>query len=152
MKDISSDWSHENEGADSWSPYDVLGHLIHGEKTDWIERSCRILGYRESNKFKPFDRFAQFEDSKGKTLNELLVEFERLRAKNIIELNSLKISDEKLHLNGVHPEFGTVNLRQLLATWVVHDLGHISQISRVMAHQYKTEVGPWKAYLRILND
>lgn len=150
LNDLSNDWVYENEGINTWNPFDIVGHLIHGEKTDWIVRCNIILRNNSNNKFAEFDRFAQFENSKGKSLTELLNEFEQLRTKNIKELNSLNISNKELNLKGIHPEFGTINLRQLISTWVVHDLGHISQISRVMAKQYKDEVGPWIAYLGIL--
>jgi len=152
LKDLSSEWISENEGNDTWSPCDIVGHLIHGERTDWIIRAKIILSKRKENTFEPFDRFAQFTNNKGKSLNELLVEFEQLRSQNIEELKTLNISDKELTLQGVHPELGTVNLKQLLSTWVVHDLGHIIQISRVMAKQYKEEVGPWKEYIGILKD
>lgn len=152
LKNLSVEWVTENEGENSWSPYDIVGHLIHGEKTDWIKRIKIILDKDETRTFQKFDRFAQFESSKGKLLNELLVEFSQLRSKNIEELKYLNISDNDLNSKGIHPELGTVSLKQLLSTWVVHDLGHISQISRVMAKQYKTEVGPWAEYLGILRD
>lgn len=150
LNDLPEDWIKKNEGKDTWSPYDVIGHLVHGEKTDWISRAKIILSEEEDRSFKPFDRFAQFEESKGKSINQLLDEFRVLRETNLIELESLNISDKDLQLNGMHPEFGTVTLEQLLSTWVVHDLGHIAQISRVMAKQYEDEVGPWKTYLGIL--
>ncbi len=146
---LSSGWTTCNEGGESWSAYDIVGHLIHGEHTDWIERLEIILDRTDKN-FQPFDRFAQFEESKGKTLQELLAEFERLRMNNIRYLKSRNIHDEQLDLTGIHPVFGTVTLRQLLSTWVAHDLNHLAQICRVMAHQYKQDVGPWKEFLPIL--
>ena len=152
LQDISADWTSPNEGGDSWSVYDIIGHLIHGEKTDWVPRTEIILSENSDKKFSPFDRFAQFEDSKGKTLNQLLTEFKTLRESNIEQLRSKKITDKNLEEIGIHPVFGNVTLSQLLSTWVVHDLNHIAQISRVMAKQFKVEVGPWTEYLRILQS
>lgn len=151
LRDISYDWSSKNEGGDTWSPYDILGHLIHGEKTDWIPRLKIILSGKSERNFEPFDRFAQFEESKGKSLAALLEAFVTLRSQNIAYLKSENII-ENLNATGVHPAFGEVTLRQLLSTWVVHDLNHIAQISRVMANQYKEDVGPWIAYLKILQS
>lgn len=150
LRDLPSDWVSPNEGEDTWSPYDVIGHLVHGEKTDWLTRTKIILSKGDHKNFKPFDRFAQFEDSKGKSINQLLDDFRTLREDNLAELQSLNITELQLELQGKHPEFGTVTLNELLSTWVAHDLGHIAQISRVMAKQYEDEVGPWKAYLGIL--
>ncbi len=150
LKGLSPEWVMNNEGNDTWSPYDILGHLIHGEKTDWIVRMDIILSHSDDKTFQPFDRFAQFEQSKGKTLQQLIDEFKELRKHNIAILISKKISDSTLNKTGIHPAFGTVTLSQLLSTWVVHDLSHIAQIARVMAKQYKTAVGPWQAYLPIL--
>ena len=149
---LSDDWLFATEGDDTWSPYDVVGHLIHGEKTDWIPRLKVILGNAENKTFKPFDRFAQFEDSKGKCIIQLLDEFETLRQENLNVLQQLNLSRVQLQQKGMHPELGEVCLSQLLACWVTHDLGHIAQISRVMAKQYKNEVGPWVAYIPILNE
>jgi len=152
LKGLSQEWIMNNEGSDTWSPYDILGHLIHGEKTDWIVRMEIIISDNNDKTFQPFDRFAQFEQSKGKTLQQLIDEFKELRNQNIAILNSKKITGSTLNKTGIHPAFGTVTLGQLLSTWVVHDLGHIAQIARVMAKQYKTEVGPWQAYLPILDS
>jgi uncharacterized damage-inducible protein DinB len=150
LEDLAKEWIHQNEGENTWSPYDIVGHLIHGEKTDWIARAEIILENDLDKKFESFDRFAQFENSKGKSLNQLLDEFEKLRIENLNKLKQMDLSTENLTLEGIHPEFGPVTLKQLLATWVAHDLNHIAQISRVMAKQFKTEVGPWKEYLGIL--
>lgn len=150
LKGISDEWAHSNEGPETWSPYDVVGHLIHGETTDWITRMELILSESENKKFKPFDRFAQFEESKGKTLEQLIEEFKAVRKKNIDHFKSKNITEEHLDRTGIHPSFGTVTLRQLLSTWVAHDLGHLGQISRVMAKRYTHDVGPWYEYLRIL--
>lgn len=152
LADLPAEWIQGYEGPETWSPFDVVGHLIHGEQTDWIPRARIILEHRESRTFEPFDRFAQFEASQGKTLGDLLGEFERLRAENLETLRGLDLSPDDLARKGRHPELGTVTLRQLLATWVVHDLGHITQIARAMATQYGDEVGPWRAYLSILGS
>ena len=150
LKNLSDEWLYSNEGENTWSPFDILGHLIHGEITDWMPRFEIIIDDDPDKRFKPFDRFAQFQDSKGKTVNDLLEDFKDLRKKNLEKLNSYNITSEMLNKEGIHPEFGEVTLLQLLSTWVVHDLEHIAQICRVMAKQYKAEVGPWKDYLPIL--
>ena len=150
LQGISADWTSANEGGETWSVYDIIGHLIHGEKTDWIPRTDIILSERSDKTFRPFDRFAQFEDSKGRTLIQLLAEFKILRDSNVAQIRSKNITVKNLEEKGIHPAFGEVTLSQLLSTWVVHDLNHIAQISRVMAKQYTAEVGPWKEYLRIL--
>jgi hypothetical protein len=152
LSGLSADWITANEGENTWNPYDIIGHLIHGEKTDWIVRARLILSNQENKTFVPFDRFAQFENSKGKSLTELLDEFKALRIKNIAALKSMHIDDNTLNQKGIHPDFGEVTLRQLLATWVVHDLDHIAQISRVMAKHYNEDVGPWIEYLKILRQ
>lgn len=152
LSGLSDDWVKNNEGENTWSPFDVVGHLIHGEKTDWIPRLKIILEKGEKKAFEPFDRFAQFENSKGKQLDSLLAEFARLRQKNLHFLKILILDDAALDQEGCHPEFGVITVRQMLAAWTVHDLGHIVQISRVMARQYETEVGPWKKYLKVLQE
>jgi hypothetical protein len=136
--------------AGDWQPFDVVGHLIHGEETDWIPRARLILGRGENRTFESFDRFAQFEKSKGKRLSDLLTEFRELRDRNLAELRSWDLAAEQLELTAMHPELGEVTLSQLLATWVVHDLNHIRQIATAMALRYETKVGPWKEYLSIL--
>lgn len=140
-----------NEGPDTFSPYDVVGHLLHGEKTDWVIRIRRILDYGTAMAFEPYDRFAQFEESKGKDLLQLMNEFEQLRNENLVWLKSVKLNEDDLDKKGMHPTLGEVTLRNLLATWVVHDLTHIAQITRVMAKQYKEEMGPWPEFFRILS-
>ncbi|SNY99956.1 DinB family protein [Flagellimonas pacifica] len=152
LNDLPKEWTQENEGDSTWSPFDVVGHLIHGEKTDWMVRTEIILGDSPNKEFEPFDRFAQFENSKGKTLKVLLEQFKELRAENLKTLRVKNISAADYSRKGIHPEFGAITLSQLLSAWVVHDLGHIAQISRVMAKQYKEEVGPWPKYLTILNS
>ena len=152
LSNLSSPWTSNNEGGETWSPYDVLGHLIHGEKTDWITRAEIIISDSGDKKFESFDRFAQFESSKSKNLIQLLEEFKDARSKSIARLKQLNITDEQLTRTGIHPKFGEVTLSQLLSTWVVHDLDHISQITRVMAKQYKEAVGPLVEYLKILRQ
>lgn len=152
LKDLPENWTMHNEGGKSWSPFDVVGHLIHGDKTDWIERTKIILFEGPDKTFTPFDRFAQFEESKGKNMNQLLQEFRKLRVANIKTLEELKITDDQLDKTALHPSLGKVTLRNLLATWTAHDLNHIYQIVRVMAKQYKSEVGPWVQYLRLVNE
>jgi len=149
---LAPTWTHQNEGADTWSPYDVLGHLIHGERTDWMARMDIILNDEGDKRFVPFDRFAQFRESEGKSLGELLREFREVRTANVAHVRSLNLDDRALDKTGIHPTFGEVTLRQLLSTWTVHDLDHLVQISRVMAKQLKTDVGPWVAFLRIVRD
>ncbi|MEQ9467218.1 MAG: DinB family protein [Ekhidna sp.] len=150
LEGLPKDWTAPNEGPDTWSPYDVVGHLIHGEVTDWIPRAEIILS-QSGTHFTPFDRFAQFENSKGKNLQQLLDEFAVLRSQNIAKLQSFNLTEEDLKLEGTHPALGSVTLKNLLATWTVHDLNHIVQISRVMAKQYKEEVGVWTEYLAVLH-
>lgn len=151
LEGLSAEWIFNNEGPETWSPYHILGHLIHGEKTDWIERMNIILSQSEVREFTPFDRFAQMNWDESITIEELLIEFETLRSKNIEILRSKNISSDQFELTAIHPSLGQVSLRELLSTWVVHDLGHIGQISRVMAKQYSDQVGPWKTFLRVLN-
>lgn len=148
---LSDEWVTGNEGPETFSPYDVVGHLIHGEKTDWPNRAQMILEYGISKTFIPYDRFAQYEESKGKTLQQLLEEFDVLRKKNMKWFRSLTLTEDDLDKKGVHPVFGQVTLRQLLSTWVIHDLTHIAQVTRVMAKQYKGEMGPWIDFFRIMN-
>ena len=150
LKDLPPAWATANEGGDSWSPYTVVGHLIHGEETDWVPRARIILEHGEAQAFTPFDRFAQFEKSRGKSLAELLDEFAALREANLAALTALQITPAQLSRRGRHPELGSVTLGQLLATWVAHDLSHVAQILRVMCRQYSEAVGPWKQYLPIL--
>lgn len=144
-------WTEPNEGPDTWSVFDIVGHLIHGERTDWIARATIILEQGANRRFAPFDRLAMFRDSRGKSLAQLLDEFEALRAKNLVTLRAWQLTEAQLALTGEHPAFGTVTLRQLLATWVAHDLGHLAQVARVMAKQYRDAVGPWRAYLPVMD-
>ena len=144
-------WTATNEGPDTFSPYDNVGHLIHGERTDWIPRARIILAQGANRRFEPYDRFAQIRESKGKNLAQLLDDFEGLRAENLTTLRGWNLSDREFALEGEHPELGAVTLRQLLAAWVVHDLGHIAQTTRVMAKQYREAIGPWRAYLPVVD-
>ena len=150
LQNLSKEWTTANEGEDTWSTYDIIGHLIHGEKTDWVPRIKIILSAGNDRAFESFDRFAHFEESKDKTLLQLLDEFSALRKKNIEYIISQNLNEHDLEKTGVHPAFGKVTLSQLMATWTVHDLNHISQLTRVMAKQYKEAVGPWVEYLSIL--
>lgn len=143
-------WVKRNEGPDTWSAYDILGHLIHGERTDWVPRMEIILSNKRNKTFEPFDRFAQFREDQNLTMSQLLEEFTVMRERSLSNLRSKKLTEAMLTKKGVHPEFGEVTLAHLLATWVVHDLNHIHQICRVLAKQYGTEVGPWAQYLGIL--
>jgi hypothetical protein len=151
LSGLSPEWVDATEGPETWSPYDIVGHLIHGERTDWIPRAKIILAQGPDLRFTPFDRFAQFRESEGKTLADLLDEFEQLRAESVAALDEWQLSDDQLSLEGVHPAFGAVTLRQLLATWVAHDLGHIAQTARVLAKQYRDAVGPWREYLPVMD-
>lgn len=151
LEGLPDTWITATEGVDTWSPYDVIGHLIHGERTDWIPRARHILA-GETRPFDKFDRTAQFTVSQGKSLGDLLVEFAALRRDNIAALREMNLTREDLDRKGMHPELGEVTLGQLLATWVVHDLDHVAQIARVMAKAYASAVGPWTAYLSILHD
>ena len=144
-------WTDATEGPDTWSPYIIVGHLINGERTNWIPRAQVILARGPDRRFPPFDRIAQFRESYGKSLRDLLDEFARLRDGSVETLRGWHLTDAQLGLEGEHPEFGTVTLRQLLATWVAHDLGHIAQTARVMAKQYREAIGPWRAYLPIMD-
>jgi len=141
-----------NEGPETFSPFDVVGHLIDGEETDWMARAKIILAQGKDPRFEPYDRFRHKARNRGRSIQSLLEEFARLRAANLDQLRSWKLTSEKLDLTGIHPTFGRVSLRQLLATWVVHDLGHLAQVARVMAKQSKDDVGPWVPFLPVLTD
>lgn len=144
-------WTSANGGPDTWSPFDILGHLIHGERTDWIARAQLILAQGAERRFAPFDRFAQFRESEGKSIDSMLDEFAALRAASLATVAEWRLTDAQLALTGEHPVFGAVTLRQLLSTWTAHDLGHIAQITRVMAKQYRDAVGPWREYLPVMD-
>jgi hypothetical protein len=150
LRGMPTVWVRGNEGTDTWSAFDIVGHLIVGERTDWMLRVRVILDSGESRPFDPFDRFAQKRESQGKSLEQLLDDFARLRTENLAALQALNLQPEDLTRRGRHPALGVVTLAELLATWAVHDLTHVHQLSRVMAHQYRDAVGPWKAYLGVL--
>jgi DinB family protein len=150
LRDLPDTWTLRNEGDHTWSAFDIVGHLIHGERTDWMPRVRTVLQFGESRPFESFDRLGHMRDSEGKSLGQLLDEFSRLRSESLSELRGLNLQNEDLERRGRHPVFGTVTLSQLLATWADHDLTHLHQISRVMAHQYRDAVGPWIRYLGVL--
>ena len=150
LRDLPETWALRNEGENTWSAFDVVGHLIHGERTDWMPRAGMILQSGEAQTFEPFDRWGHVRVSQGKSLGQLLEEFGGLRLENLIELRALNLRQEDLERRGRHPALGVVTLSELLATWAAHDLTHLHQISRVMAHQYREAVGPWSAYLGVL--
>lgn len=151
LRGLPENWTAGHEGGETWSPFDVLGHLVHGERTDWMPRVHILLEHGETMTFPRFDRLAQFQSSRGRTLPELLDEFASLRQSSLRDLDALRLSTQDLDRTGRHPAFGVVTLRQLLSTWVAHDLDHIVQISRVLAKQYTDEVGPWREYLGVIN-
>jgi hypothetical protein len=150
LRDLPDTWTLRNEGPDTWSPFEIVGHPIHRERTDWMSRTRMILHAGESEAFEPFDRWGQKRELEGKSLEQLLDEFARVRSENLAELRALNLRPEDLERRGRHPALGTVTLSQLLATWAMHDLTHLHQISRVMAHQYRDAVGPWSRYLGVL--
>ncbi|HEV3057573.1 MAG TPA: DinB family protein [Vicinamibacterales bacterium] len=150
LRDLPDAWTLRNEGDKTWSAFDIVGHLIHAERTDWMPRVRMVLQSGETRTFEPFDRMGLVRESQSKSLNELLDEFDRLRSGNLGDLRSLNLRQEDLERRGRHPALGAVTLSQLLATWAAHDLTHLHQISRVMAHQYREAVGPWSSYLGVL--
>lgn len=150
LRGLPNIWVRGNEGRDTWSPFDIVGHLIFGERADWMPRVRMILENGEGRAFDPFDRFAQFKESQGKTLEQLLDDFARVRRENLAALQALNLKPEDMARRGRHPALGVVTLSGLLATWAVHDLTHVHQLSRVMAYQYREAVGPWIAYLGVL--
>ena len=152
LSNLPEAWVAANNGKDTWSAYDIVGHLIHGEITDWIPRAEIILSNRDNREFEPFDRFAMFEESKGKSIQDLLEEFRKLRGTSLDTLHSLSLTISDLDRTGFHPSLGEVTLRELLATWAVHDLSHLGQIAQVLARQYSGEVGPWIEFLGITDE
>ena len=151
LRDLPDPWVRLNEGDKTWSAFDVLGHLIHGEEADWIPRARVILQHGTGQAFEPFDRFAQFKLSEGKSVSQLLDMFARLRERSLVDLAEMRLTPELLDKEGLHPALGVVTLKQLLSTWVAHDLDHLVQTARVMAKGYTEAVGPWRAYLGVLN-
>lgn len=150
LRDLPEAWTFQNEGEGTWSAFDVVGHLIHAERTDWIPRARIILQFGETRTFEPFDRRAQERESQGKSLGQLLDEFDHFRSEKLDELRALNLRPQDLERRGRHPALGVVTLSELLAAWVAHDLTHLHQISRIMAYQYRAAVGPWSAYLGVL--
>ena len=151
LSGLGPEWLDATEGPETWSPYVIMGHLVHGERTDWIVRARLIVEQGADLRFAPFDRFAQLRESQGLSLDALLASFEGLRCESLATLDGWQLTEAQLELAGIHPAFGEVTLRQLLATWTAHDLGHIAQVARVMAKQYRDEVGPWRAYLPVMD-
>ena len=151
LRDLPDAWTFQNEGENTWSAFDVVGHLIHVERTSWLPKVKRILEFGEARPFEPVDRWAQLRENQGKPLAQLLDEFARLRSENLAGLRALNLRPEQFGLHGRHPSLGTVTLTEVLATWAAHDLNHLHQISRVMAHQYRDAVGPWNRYLGVLH-
>ena len=150
LENLSDEWILNDEGPDTFSPFDVIGHLIQGEKTDWVVRAKIIIDQGKTRPFDSWDRFAQLKESRDKNIGQLLSDFDMLRKKNLDWLQRLNLKKEDFEKSGIHPELGEVSMKNLLSTWVVHDLTHIAQITRVMAKQYKNEIGPWPVYFRIL--
>jgi hypothetical protein len=150
LRDLPDAWTRSGEGEDTWTVFDVIGHLAHCERVDWMPCAKMILQSGESRTFAPLDRTAHSQQAQGKSLDQLLDEFAHLRSENLVELRRLNLQPQQLELRGQHPAFGAVTLSQLLATWATHDLTHLHQISRIMAHQYQAAVGPWSAYLGVL--
>lgn len=150
LRDLPEEWTLRNEGDNTWTVFDVIGHLIHGERTDWIQRAKRILEFGETRAFDRFDRLAQMRESQGKSLGQLLDEFAQVREENLRELRAMNLQPDDFDRRGLHQALGPVTLSQLLATWAAHDMTHLHQISRIMAHQYREAVGPWIAFLGVL--
>jgi hypothetical protein len=150
LRGLPDTWVRGNEGKDTWSAFDIVGHLVFAERTDWMPRLRIVLENGEARPFDPFDRFAQLKENQNKSLEQLLDAFVRLRSENLAALEALNLQHEDLTRRGRHPALGVVTLSELLATWAVHDLNHVHQLSRVMAHQYRETVGPWSAYLGVL--
>jgi hypothetical protein len=150
LRNLPDTWTRSNEGENTWTAFDVMGHLIHAERTDWMPRVHVILGSWEARPFEPFDRWGHVREVQGRSLGYLLDEFARVRADSLAALDTLDLTQDDLDRRGLHPVLGSVTLSQLLATWATHDLTHLHQISRVMAHQYREAVGPWSRYLGVL--
>jgi hypothetical protein len=152
LRDQPEEWTHRNEGPDTWSPFDVVGHLVQGERADWIPRARILLEHGEAQPFKHFDREAMFRAARGKTINQVLDEFAEARARSLRDLAALELTSADLARTGRHPSLGTVTLEHLLSTWTVHDLGHVRQIARTMAKQWREAIGPWSAFLPVVNE
>jgi len=150
LRGLPDTWIHRSEGENSWTVFEVVGHLIHGDRTDWIPRAKMILNFGDSRPFESFDRGGHKQEIQGKSMGQLLDEFARARTESLAALRGLNLTQRDLEKRGLHPTLGQVNLSQLLATWAAHDLTHLHQISRIMAHQYREAVGPWSVYLGVL--
>ncbi|HEV2710159.1 MAG TPA: DinB family protein [Edaphobacter sp.] len=150
LRELPDIWVRRNEGKDTWNAFDIVGHLVVGERSDWMPRVRILMEHGEARPFDPFDRFAQLKEGQGKSLEQLLDDFSHLRSESLVALEALNLQPQDLTRRGKHPMLGAVTLSELLATWAVHDLNHLHQLSRVMAHQYRDEVGPWKIYLGVL--
>ena len=148
LRGLPDTWTSRNEGENTWDARGIVGHLIHGERTDWMPRTRHVLQFGDTRPFEPFDRLGH--QAENRSLNELLDDFAHLRAENLHDLRALNLQPSDLDRRGLHPALGEVTLSQLLATWAAHDLSHLHQLSRVMAHQYREEVGPWSAYLGVM--
>jgi hypothetical protein len=151
LRDLPEAWTHSKEGENTWNAFEVVGHLIHAERTDWMPRVRTILGSWEAREFEPFDRMGHVREIQGRSLGDLLDEFARVRSDNLTDLRGLKLTEDDLDRRGLHPALGSVTLSELLATWAAHDLTHLHQVSRVLAHQYREAVGPWSQYLGVLH-
>jgi hypothetical protein len=151
LRDLPETWTNRNEGPNTWSPFDIVGHLIHGELTDWMPRARMILQYGDTRAFEPFDRLAQERESKGKSLAQLLDQFARLRSDNLNQLSALNLQPKDFDRRGRHPALGSVTLSELLSTWAAHDLTHLHQLSRVMAYRCRRSVGPWAKFLGVMH-
>jgi hypothetical protein len=150
LRELPEAWTHKNEGGDTWTAYDIVGHLVYAERTDWVPRVRMIVQFGEARTFEKFDRLGQVRESQGKSLGQLLDDFAKVRKENLDELRGMNLQKDDFVRRGLHPSLGVVTLSQLLATWAAHDLTHLHQLSRIMAHQYREAVGPWSAYLGVL--
>ena len=150
LRDLPETWTHRNEGENTWNAYEIVGHLIHGERANWMPRTRMILQFGDTRPFEPFDRVEPANQGESQPFGQLLDEFARLRSENLTQLRAFNLQEEDFERRGRHPSFGVVTLSQLLATWAAHDLSHLHQLSRVLAHQYLETVGPWTAYLGVM--
>jgi hypothetical protein len=150
LRDLPETWTHRGEGEDTWTVFDVVGHLIYADRENWMPRARRILQFGEEQPFDPFDRQGHVRESQGKSLSQVLDEFARVREGCLVDLRALNLTSEQMTKRGRHPALGPVTLSELLATWAAHDRTHLHQISRILAHQYREAVGPFAAYLGVL--
>ena len=150
LRDLPETWTHRGEGEDTWTVFDVVGHLIYADRENWMPRARRILQFGEEQPFDPFDRLGHVRESQGKSLSQVLDEFARVREGCLVDLRALNLTSEQMTKRGRHPALGPVTLSELLATWAAHDMTHLHQISRILAHQYREAVGPFASYLGVL--